>query len=106
MSQLVMLRGGVRSAGSLALDFFGYMRPFVAKLRPRRLRDLPLVSIKAIEYAIYRFHRPAAPPPYTGARQLIYKITSRCTERCPKCGIWAEPERRQDRIEPELVVRA
>src|SRR5205823_13214809 len=30
----------------------------------------------------------------------------RCTERCPKCGIWEEPERPGDRIPPDLVTRA
>src|SRR5438876_7986117 len=106
MSQLVMLNGGVRRAADVAADFFGYMRPFVARLAKDRFRDLPLISLKAVEYAIYRFHRAATPTPYASARQLIYKITSRCTERCPKCGIWEEPERPGDRIPPDLVTRA
>lgn len=88
------LRDGVR-------DYVGYMRPFLARVRPKTL--LPaMAALKTIEWAVYRWYEP--PPNRRGAlaepvRELIYKITSNCTDRCVKCGIWRSHDGERVRVE-------
>src|SRR4051794_33756130 len=53
-----------------------------------------MLALKTIEWAVYRWYTaPSAriygPP---GVSELIYMITSACTDRCEKCGIWRAPE--------------
>jgi sulfatase maturation enzyme AslB (radical SAM superfamily) len=74
-------------------DYVGYVSPFLARVRPKSLIP-PMLALKTIEFAMYRWYRAPVlrtygPPP---VRELIYKITSNCTDRCRKCGIWREPE--------------
>ena len=39
----------------------------------------------------------------SNVRELIFKITNRCTDRCAKCGIWRNPD--GDRVPVEVVER-
>lgn len=81
-------------------DYKGYVAPFLARVRPRSLIP-PMLALKTIEFAVYRWYaapvqRSYGPPP---VRELIYKITSTCTDRCRKCGIWRESEPKRASLE-------
>lgn len=79
----------VTSVVSTLRDYVGYVRPFLRRVRPRRLVPA-MLALKTIEYAVYRWHRPSSVRLYDlpHVRELVFKITNRCTDRCEKCGIW------------------
>jgi MoaA/NifB/PqqE/SkfB family radical SAM enzyme len=87
----------VASMVSTLRDYLGYVRPFLAIVRPRALVPV-MLGLKTVEYSIYRWHRPNVLRSYDPpeVRELTFKITNRCTDRCEKCGIWRLPD-------PELV---
>jgi sulfatase maturation enzyme AslB (radical SAM superfamily) len=79
--------------GAAVRDYFGYVAPFLSRVRPRSFVP-PMLALKTVEWAVYRWYRPPLTRTYDppGVSELIYKITSACTDRCEKCGIWREPE--------------
>jgi sulfatase maturation enzyme AslB (radical SAM superfamily) len=81
-------------------DYAGYVSPFVARVSPRSLIP-PMLALKTIEFAVYRWYAPPVQRTYgpPSVRELIYKITSTCTDRCKKCGIWREPEPKRASVE-------
>jgi sulfatase maturation enzyme AslB (radical SAM superfamily) len=65
-----------------------------------------MLALKTVEWAVYRWYTaPVAriyDPP--SVSELIYMITSACTDRCEKCGIWRTPE--TPRVPLEAVERS
>jgi MoaA/NifB/PqqE/SkfB family radical SAM enzyme len=54
---------------------------------------IPLVFLKTVEWCIYRWYKTPIRRFYgIKSNELIYTITNRCNEKCPKCGIWEKPE--------------
>jgi MoaA/NifB/PqqE/SkfB family radical SAM enzyme len=52
-----------------------------------------MVLFKSIEWGVYRWHKTPIRRFYgVKGNELIYMITNRCNDRCPKCGIWKSPE--------------
>jgi radical SAM protein with 4Fe4S-binding SPASM domain len=73
-------------------DYFGEMRHFVKRVDKKWLIPL-MVFLKTIEWSIYRWYKTPIRRFYgVKSNELIYMITSRCNERCAKCGIWKNPE--------------
>ena len=88
-------------------DYVGYVTPLARRVRRRR--HLPaMLALKTIEWAVYRWHQPALVRSYEAQEvwQLLFQITSRCTDRCEKCGIWRRPEAVTDRVELHQVERS
>jgi MoaA/NifB/PqqE/SkfB family radical SAM enzyme len=62
----------------------------------------PLVFLKSIEWSIYRWYKTPIRRFYgVKGNELIYMITNRCNDRCPKCGIWERPESNADHLKVE-----
>jgi MoaA/NifB/PqqE/SkfB family radical SAM enzyme len=92
MSLVYRKRGNAPSLTHWIYDYYGEMRPFVRRI-DRKLALLPLVLLKSVEWAIYRWYRTPIRRFYgVKGNELIYMITKRCGERCPKCAIWENPE--------------
>ncbi|GHV11349.1 hypothetical protein FACS1894162_6700 [Bacteroidia bacterium] len=73
-------------------DYFGEMRPFVKRIDEKWLIPL-MIFLKTIEWSIYRWYKTPIRRFYgVKGNELIYMITSRCNERCAKCGIWKNQE--------------
>lgn len=73
-------------------DYMGEMRPFVRRVR-NPLLIIPMVFLKSLEWSIYRWYKTPIRRFYgIKGNELIYMITNRCNDRCPKCGIWKNPE--------------
>lgn len=73
-------------------DYIGEMRPFVKRVKRPHL-IFPMLLFKSIEWGIYRWHKTNIRRFYgIKGNELIYMITNRCNDRCPKCGIWERPE--------------
>lgn len=73
-------------------DYLQEIRPFARRI-DRNLLIVPLVILKSIEWSIYRWYKTPIRRFYgIKGNELIYMITSRCNERCAKCGIWKNPE--------------
>lgn len=73
-------------------DYCGEIAPFARRI-DRKTVALPLILLKTIEWGIYRWYKTPIRRFYgVKGNELIYMITSRCTDRCPKCGIWKTPE--------------
>jgi len=79
------------------------MRPFIGRIE-RWHQLLPFIAFKTIEYSIYRWYEPPTETWRSHKYELIYEITRRCTDKCPKCGIWRQPEK--TRIPVELVIQS
>lgn len=85
-------------------DYLGEIRPF-AKRIDNKLMWLPLVILKSIEWSIYRWYKTPTRRFYgVKGNELIYMITSRCNERCAKCGIWQKPEPESEHIDISIFV--
>jgi MoaA/NifB/PqqE/SkfB family radical SAM enzyme len=76
----------------IVYDYLGEIRPFVKRIDKKW--SIPLmVFLKTIEWSIYRWYKTPTRRFYgIKGNELIYMITSRCNERCAKCGIWKNPE--------------
>jgi MoaA/NifB/PqqE/SkfB family radical SAM enzyme len=70
----------------------GEIVPFAKRIDKKHLL-IPLVILKSIEWCIYRWYKTPIRRLYgIKGNELIYMITNRCNESCPKCGIWKKPE--------------
>jgi MoaA/NifB/PqqE/SkfB family radical SAM enzyme len=73
-------------------DYCGEIFSFAKRINKKYL-ILPLVILKSIEWSIYRWYKTPIHRFYgVKSNELIYMITSRCNEKCPKCGIWKKQE--------------
>ena len=73
-------------------DYLGEIIPFAKRIDKKHLL-IPLVILKTIEWCIYRWYKTPIRRFYgIKSNELIYNITNRCNEKCPKCGIWKNPE--------------
>lgn len=80
-------------------DYWGEIKPF-AKRVDRKWAIVPLVLLKSIEWSIYRWYKTPIRRFYgVKGNELIYMITSKCNDRCAKCGIWKKPEADSDHLE-------
>jgi sulfatase maturation enzyme AslB (radical SAM superfamily) len=86
-------------------DYLGEIVPF-AKRIDRKTIAPALILLKTLEWSIYRWYKTPIRRAY-GVRgnELIYMMTRRCNERCPKCGIWKTPESDSERIDVGLFIR-
>jgi MoaA/NifB/PqqE/SkfB family radical SAM enzyme len=82
-------------------DYLGEMRPFVKRVKRPHL-VIPMLLLKSIEWSIYRwYHTPIRRFYGVKGNELIYMITNRCNDRCPKCGIWERPESNDQHLKIE-----
>ncbi len=73
-------------------DYIGEIRPFAKRIKNPFL-VIPMVLLKSVEWSIYRWYKTPIRRFYgVKGNELIYMITNRCNDRCPKCGIWKNPE--------------
>lgn len=73
-------------------DYLGEVLPFARRVEKMHL-VVPMVILKSIEWSIYRWYKTPIRRFYgVKGNELIYMITNRCNDRCPKCGIWKKPE--------------
>lgn len=92
MSLIYRLRANQPSATHTLYDYLGEIRPFIKRIGKPHL-IVPLTILKTIEWGIYRWHKTPIRRFYgIKGNELIYMITNRCNDRCPKCGIWEHPE--------------
>ena len=89
---------------SLAEDYVQYLSPFLRRIGLRAI-VFPMTILKSIEFGIYRWYEPPLRREYRRlrTRELIFKLTSACTDRCPKCGIWKKPERVSERLPIDVL---
>lgn len=79
-------------------DYMGEMKPFAKRVDKWHLK-LPLLFLKSIEWSIYRWYQTPIRRFYgVKGNELIYMITNRCNDRCPKCGIWERPESNNEHL--------
>jgi hypothetical protein len=72
-------------------DYMGEIVPFAKRIDKKHL-FIPLIILKSIEWGIYRWYKTSIRRFYgIKSNELIYMVTNRCNERCPKCGIWEKP---------------
>lgn len=92
MSLIYRLKGGQPTFWHGIQDYLGEIRPFARRVRNPLLR-IPMVALKSLEWAIYRWHKTSIRRFYgIKSNELIYMITNACNDRCPKCAIWERPE--------------
>lgn len=72
-------------------DYVGYIKPFYRKIDTWYYAPAFLI-LKTIEYSIYKYYEPENESWKNYKYELIYQITSKCTDKCPKCGIWKNIE--------------
>src|ERR1035437_2517863 len=79
-------------------DYIGEIRPFAKRVDKKRYK-IPLILLKSIEWSIYRWYKTPIRRFYgIKGNELIYMITRRCNDRCPKCGIWETPESNSEHL--------
>ncbi len=103
MSLMVAQKRNGVSLRNVVRDYVGYVSPFLRRVDRARLL-VPMLLFKSVEYLVYTFYEPRDEPLLPGRHELIFKITSRCTDRCPKCGIWKTPEDEAARIGVDLFI--
>jgi MoaA/NifB/PqqE/SkfB family radical SAM enzyme len=92
MSLIYSLKKNQQGISHVIYDYLGEIRPFVKRVKKPHL-IIPLVLLKTIEWSIYRWYKTPIRRFYgVKGNELIYMITNRCNDRCPKCGIWENPE--------------
>lgn len=98
MSLIYRKRANAPSPTHWLYDYYGEVAPFLRRVE-RKLHIGPMLLLKTIEWSIYRWYKTPIRRFY-GVRgnELIYMITRRCSDRCPKCGIWRSPERDDERL--------
>lgn len=80
-------------------DYFGEIKPFAKRVKSPFL-VIPMILLKSIEWSIYRWYKTPIRRFYgVKGNELIFMITKRCNERCPKCGIWKDPEPNDQHLE-------
>ena len=86
-------------------DYYGEVAPFARRI-DRKLYAIPLIALKTIEWSIYRWYKTPIRRFYgVKGNELIYMITRRCNDRCPKCGIWRNPESDSEHLPLEHFLR-
>jgi MoaA/NifB/PqqE/SkfB family radical SAM enzyme len=92
MSLIYRRKANEPSLTHFLYDYYGEIAPFVKRI-DRKWLIPPLVALKTIEWSIYRWYRTPIRRFYgVKGNELIFMITRRCNDRCPKCGIWEHPE--------------
>jgi MoaA/NifB/PqqE/SkfB family radical SAM enzyme len=92
MSLIYRLSANQPGVTHMISDYLGEIRPFAQRVGNPVLK-IPLVVLKSIEWGIYRWYKAPIRRFYgVKGNELIYMITNRCNDRCPKCGIWERPE--------------
>ena len=85
-------------------DYLGEMRFFIKRIDKKHLIPL-MVFLKTIEWSIYRWYKTPTRRFYgVKGNELIYMITSRCNEKCSKCGIWKNPETDKEHINIDAFI--
>lgn len=85
-------------------DYYWEIASFAQRI-DRKSLAVPLVLLKSVEWGIYRWYRTPVRRFYgVKGNELIYMITSRCCDRCAKCGIWKTPERDCDHLKVEHFI--
>jgi MoaA/NifB/PqqE/SkfB family radical SAM enzyme len=99
MSLIYRIKASQPSAAQAFYDYIGEMRPFAQRVDKPFLM-IPMLLLKSIEWSIYRwYHTPIRRFYGVKGNELIYMITNRCNDRCPKCGIWERPESNDEHLE-------
>jgi MoaA/NifB/PqqE/SkfB family radical SAM enzyme len=79
-------------------DYLGEIIPFAQRIKNPFLK-VPMVALKSMEWAIYRWHKTSIRRFYgIKSNELIYMITNACNDKCPKCGIWERPEPKEQHL--------
>lgn len=92
MSLVYRKRANAPSLTHWIYDYYGEIGPFARRI-DRKLLAMPLLFLKTVEWMIYRWYKTPIRRFYgVKGNELIYMITRRCGDRCPKCGIWKTPE--------------
>lgn len=104
MSLIYRRRPGAPSLTGWVHDYRSELGAF-ARRTDGSYQALPLLALKSIEWAIYRWYRTPIRRFY-GVRgnELIYMLTRRCGDRCAKCGIWKDPESDAERLPAERFI--
>lgn len=98
MSLIYKLRANHPGFGQTWYDYLSEIRPFAKRVEKKHYL-LPLVILKSIEWSIYRWYKTPIRRFYgVKSNELIYMITNRCNDRCPKCGIWEKPESNSEHL--------
>jgi MoaA/NifB/PqqE/SkfB family radical SAM enzyme len=85
-------------------DYLGEIQHFIKRIKKKHL-TVPLLILKTIEWSIYRWYKTPIRRFYgIKGNELIYMITKRCNEKCPKCGIWKMPEAENDRVDIQYFI--
>jgi len=85
-------------------DYLGEIKPFAKRISKWYL-FIPLIIMKTIEWSIYRWYKTPIRRFYgVKGNELIYMITKRCNESCPKCGIWKTTETDKERIDVSVFI--
>ena len=103
MSHIVRLPSRSLQIGDFVRDYTGYVKPTIREVDKLHLL-LPFIILKSIEYSIYKWHNAVDYSWKANKYEFLYKITSKCTDRCPKCGIWKHQE--GERIDVDTVIKA
>ncbi|MBE0662284.1 MAG: radical SAM protein [Bacteroidales bacterium] len=104
MSLIYRRRANQPSITHVISDYLGEIEPF-AKRIGKWYYFIPLIIMKTIEWSIYRWYKTPIRRFYgIKGNELIYMITKRCNERCPKCGIWETPEPDNEHIDISVFI--
>ena len=104
MSLIYKRRANQPSITHVISDYLGEMKPFAKRIGKWYL-FIPLIILKSIEWSIYRWYKTPIRRFYgVKGNELIYMITKRCNERCPKCGIWKTPEPNNEHIDISVFI--
>jgi MoaA/NifB/PqqE/SkfB family radical SAM enzyme len=104
MSLIYSLKGAQPTFVHGIHDYLGEIRPFAARVKSPLLKA-PMVALKSLEWAIYRWHETPIRRFYgIKGNELIYMITNACNDRCPKCAIWERPEKKQHHLKVDYFL--
>lgn len=99
MSLIYRIRAKQPSITHGLYDYLGEIRPFAKRIEKKRYK-IPMILLKSIEWSIYRWYKTPIRRFYgVKGNELIYMITRRCNDRCPKCGIWETPESNNEHLQ-------
>ena len=86
-------------------DYLGEIIPFSRRIKNPLLK-VPMVALKSLEWAIYRWHKTPIRRFYgIKSNELIYMITNACNDKCPKCGIWERPEPKEQHLRIQHFIK-
>ncbi len=104
MSLIYRRRANQPSFTHVINDYFGEIKPFSKRIG-KWYFYIPLIIMKTIEWSIYRWYKTPIRRFYgVKGNELIYMITKRCNEKCPKCGIWKTPEPDNEHIDISIFL--